>query len=855
MANLTYDDYAAKTRSSKIVLCHVEPSQRLTLFSLDSGSIYKRKTEYFVVSVKENGIELLSDDNIAIVSGSWFYDSITSDLYIRTTDDSNPKTKTIVVTYRLFFANMPISLPYDLAEGVDVYYEGRLSSSSPINKDLDEEQIGVVLETSTSISLINSDGYFDGIYDKLIFENKNMKLFSWSEIIPLSEKKMLFDGTIQNKSFSESSVGFSAKDFTFKLREKLKLENFSTNDGNVPERYLNTPKRRLFGKFKQLACVPTDSILDGFNVTGVISATNGTNVFTGTGSSFLDELSPTDQISYFNGIETLRYSIKEVLSDTSLTITQVLEVNIDNASFTCKPQIPWRKKNRFWHIAGHKLRSPETVITFASSGNRITVADSSDMFAGDLIRIDGEETFIKRVNGNDMALTSVLQQGRPTGGEVVSKSPLSKAYLSGSEIFVDRDWTVSNTLTDASLTISELAEFNIAAEINLSFNMTFTNGSRVVTMTGIDFRNEASIRDWLRSDDITHSVWYEILDIQYDKDSNFSTVTLRTPYGGVTDTTGGLKKNVSVINDTAVITVDCMGLERDGVWVKTASDAVKDLLENDGSFTNLNTESFIESDNDAPFIMSLAVPSNIGGSNAQIKEVISKINESVFGSLVTDADFNLRYQVLTPEKPTDIKYLEDHDIIGISGISSRNEIVREVNAKYGFFSDRFTGTEAFNLYAFENEFVDDLVESKASLDIELNLFDRDDAITIAQRYALYNSLSQTSISISGKLNLALLALNDKVYLNIARLFKRFGNNDTRKIGIINKVSNNGSDVTLTINDLGNAFNRVSNISSTTASEFTNATDDEKIKYSYVVDDDILTPDITSDVELYSNLIG
>ena len=58
-----------------------------------------------------------------------------------------------------------------------------------------------------------------------------------------------------------------------------------------------------------------------------------------------------------------------------------------------RPKIAYRAKNRLWHIAGHKLRAPSTVITATSQNNRFTVSDvdDPDVYAGQPI-YDWEQT-------------------------------------------------------------------------------------------------------------------------------------------------------------------------------------------------------------------------------------------------------------------------------------------------------------------------------------------------------------------------------------------------------------------------------------------------------------------------------
>lgn len=855
MAN-TYDDYANLTRSSKLVLCHVEPKQRHTVFTLHAGAVYKKTVSHFVINVTEDGTALTEGSSSTLSAGEFYYDAVTSELYVRMSDDLDPKTKKVITTYRLFYSNRAIDLPYDLASGTEVHYEGRLKGNTPISKQLDDEQIGVVLETSTNITLENTDGFFDDFYDVLIFENKDLKLYSWNENLPLSECRKIFDGIIQDKSFSTSSIRFNCKDFTLKLREPVATSNFTTSDGDIPDRYLNTPKRRLFGKFKKLRCVPIDAIKDGYELTGTVSGTYGTKYLTGTGTSFLSELTPEDEIIYETGTQTYKFPVSVVGSNVSVTLSEELPLNVTDITVKVKSKYGYRGKNRSWHIAGHKLRSPSTTVTLGIDTRRFEVADVSDIFPGDLIKVDGESIYVKRISGNQITLETSLQNGTPNVFDTVVKNPLSSAYVNGDRVFIDRDWTVINGTSGATLELDPLAEFNIAPTVDVPFDLTFTNASRLITVSGTDMNSEVKPRDWIRSDDITHTTWYEILSVVYDNDTSVSTITVRTSYGGANITTNAQKKNVNIVGDDAVITVDTMGQERSGIWIKTASDAVKDMLENDIGFTNLDAASFTESDNDAPFALSYAVPSKIGGTTKQIKDAISDINKSVFGSLVTDNNFNLKYQVLTCEKPTDIEKLEDDDLSsGNINIKSRNEIVRKVNARYAHFVDAFNGEDAFELYEFTNEFVDDIIGIKSEMDIDVYLYDLDHATTIAQRYALYNSLSQATVTVRGKLNLYNYVLNSKVYLSLDRLYKRFSNLSRLKIGIVNKVSNNGSDITIEFNDLGNAYNRAANISDNTTNDYTSSTEDEKIKMSWIVDDDVLTPDVTSDTEIYSNLIN
>ena len=846
-----YNDFASKTRSSKLVLCHVEPVQRVSVFTNTAGSIYKKAVNHVVISVTEDGTNLTEASSASVTTGEWYYDNLTGEVYINCTDDLDPKTHTIKLTYRLFFSNRSIDLPYDLASGFEVHYDGRVLSNSPIRKELDEEQIGVVLETATTIKLENTDGYFDDLYDVLIFENKDIKIYSWSEIIPLSENQKLFDGQIQNKTFSETSIGFSCKDFTYKLREPVSHENFDVSDGTIPEQYLYTPKRRLFGQLKQLQCVPIDSTLSGFPLTGTMTVVESSKtIVTGVGTSFLSEASPKDELIYTRNNIEYRGAIATVDSDTQITMDDDYPISFENSSAVINPKVPYRKKNRRWHIAGHKLRAPSATIDATEQANRFSVDDASEFFAGDLVTVNDEAAVIRRVSGNNIVLRTNLQAGEPSVSELLEKNPVSKVYANGREAIIYRDYEIENNTNDAVLVFGDDFEFNIAPINSLTTSLTFTNGSRTINVSSGDPRGEISVRDWIQSGNISHQTWYEVLRVTENQ------VFIRTAYIGSTGTSTGKVRNVNVVDDDTIVTVDCVGQDRSNKWIKTASDAVLDLIENDSSLSNVDAASFSQAAIDSSAVLSYVTPKKIGGKASTVRNVITDINKSVFGSLVLDNSFNLSYKVLTSEKPITLSEINDDDLASRSVISTtRNKIIRKVNASYSFFTDRFTGEDAFELYEYTNEFVDDFIGVTEELDVDIYLFNESDAETIAQRYALYNSLSQSIITVSGKLNLANFTLNDVVWIGLDRIYKRFGNQDRRKVGIINKITNDGTNVTLRINDLGNSINRISNISANDSSDFTTSTSSDRILYNYIVDNETLTPDASSDNEMYTNQIG
>ena len=129
---MTYFTESQKPRSEKITLVTIDSVQRLKLFS-SNGLNWERVVDFFVVGVKDDGVELVKDV-------SWSFDPKLKRLTI--IGGSDPKTRKLSVTYRHFYSTASLVLPYDLNSGEPVEWDGRVQSIGSIGQQLDEENLG-----------------------------------------------------------------------------------------------------------------------------------------------------------------------------------------------------------------------------------------------------------------------------------------------------------------------------------------------------------------------------------------------------------------------------------------------------------------------------------------------------------------------------------------------------------------------------------------------------------------------------------------------------------------------------------------------------------------------------------------
>lgn len=853
----TFETEAQKTSSEKVILCHIEPSQRLVLWELHSGAVYKRAVDYFGVGMAVDGVDMIQGSSVALNAGEWFFDYSTKTFYVRMADDSNPQASFMVGTYRLFFSNSGHTLSWDLSnQGDQVNYEPIINSTSRFNQEIDNaELLGISIESEGDISFKNDSGYFDPIFDRLIWEFKNIRIYSWFPNTVFSEARLTFEGVIEDKAFTEKSVRFRVKDFIYKLRQPVALELFQNSDGVISEDVAGVRfKRRIYGQVNGLKMQSLNQTLKGYPLTGTITGASESTTITGVGTLFLDELSPDDDIIVVQGFDEFEYKVESITDNTTVIISSEIENAFAGISAIVSPDRPWRKRNRLFHVAGHKLREPVSTITRVLQKNRFEM-DVNDFKANDLITVDGEFARIKRISGIQVVLFQNLDDF-PSIGDVVTRSPIDSVFFNKKELQVVRDYTVDNTATECKLTLSELAEFNTTPQQIVLGSATFTNGSLDVTGVGTNFPDEIRPRDWIKSDDIFHQVFYEVREVVDE-----TNLKLRIVYAGPNYTGGAKRKNVKYIDDESPVTVNAIGKEdADGKWIKTASDAVLDLVKTDAGITNIDLASFAEADDQADYTLSLKLPLETDGEPPIIRDAITLINQSVFGSLIAKTDFSIAYNVLTPDRPQDLTEIRDDDLVGPTSsfkVSTKSDIRRKITVRYGHFdADRFTGEPGNNSAEYENEFVDFLVGTKDEKSIDCYLLEQDAAVCMAQRYALIHSLPHSVVSIQAKLNLTLKNLNDKIFISLDRLFDRFGGSkNAKKIGIISRISRGPENTSVSFSDLSNQFNRVGAITPDDADEFTVATDDAKIFNGYIVDNDTELPDNSSDDQWNTNLIG
>lgn len=851
----TYADFQAQEVSEKTGLIQVDPAKRLIGFSLDSGSVYVLSSFDFAVilSIEDSGVALTEvASKAAITAGTFYNDKTNSQLFLQTSDSANPNGKFLAMVFRLFFSDTDdVALANDLSTGFEVEWLNLAQPVSSFNASLDNRsraQIGVSIETKGKLEFFNDRDFWNSRYDKLIWENKRVSVYSWNKGLDVSEAKKIFAGIIVGKSWNHTSVSFDIRDLIGELKAEISLpeiKDIATD--RVPSNLKEARQRRIYGNVFGYRPTNIDQLVnndfEGFPLTGTASVTKLGTAITGVSTVFLKELTPGDEIKFTTTAERA-YTIESISSDTAAVISEGFEEDDQSgANVFVVPSHPKRYMNREYILAHHKLKQPETTVSGSVSSNRIKVADAATLFEDDPITVGGEVTAIQRFFSVDgLKLTSNLIIP-PAVGTAVVRPSVTNVRLDQRDLVATRDYTFDPDAAPSTFTLDELAEFNVAPIRVLSgTSVAFSTATRTVTGVGTSFKADLRPGDWLRVR--ANAAFFEILQINSDTE-----LILRT-LPSYTDTDIGEYKAPNVYTEgeggddivPTVLTCDILGKTKDetktGDFITTAADIVEDILEEAGLGSEINTSEFDTASIIAPQRLGVVHPPEFSSRKSiKFRDMINRVNKSVFGALFQDEDLLFSYSVLAPNKPgTLLKIKEDDVIQRFQVISRSDQIVKKAIVNYKFQEhDPFAVEPSNSVEEKESDIGKFLTKTDAIKTVDTLLAFQADARIMASRWSFLFELAQTTIAFKTKLQGARSSLTDSVEFSHERLFERFGSTDKRKIGSIQSISKSTTETSMTLTDLNSAFTRVANITPNTAEDFDEATDDEKAFNGYITD--------------------
>lgn len=837
MSFTTYDEFKDATSSEKTVLVKLEAAKRVVGWSVYSGSVYSISDFDFPIidSIQDSGVALTSVGSIgAVTAGKYFNDVVNKVIYLRTSDSVNPNGKFLVMHFWNFYSNTGVAVAYDLDAGAEVEWLPLLFSTSEFGVELDNQnQFGNAIEGSGKVDLVNDQDYWSSRFDKLTFENKRCFVYSWNRQLPASESQLLFRGRVQSKSWGLQRISFKLRDAFNELNTTLDLEDTTSLVGaRVPDSDAMSKLRRIYGYVFGLIPLNIDQVLPdtGYPLPGTFAVTSGSATITGTSINFLYYFSPNDRIILSQDDEEI--AIKSIQSSTSATLTE------DYAGSTATgltarifPGHNKRYTNRIFQVAGHATREPTTTVAGSVGLRIIDVVSSTDMLAGDPIIVNGEITSIDRIVGNRIFLGQTLLNLVDVGDSVIRPS-VSNVYLDSDLLVANRDYTYN--ATNGKLTLDDEAEFNVAVIESITGSITLTSASRSVTGSGSVFTTELQPGDWIRTKG--QQDFFEVLQITSD-----TALEIRTASTYTATASGEVKHPNTYEEGRVTLSLDCMGITENrtfsGTFIKTGPQIVKDLVSEAGAGDLIETTSFTTASALAPFRIGIAIPENATETDLpSIRDLISEVNKSVFGSLVQNGDFELEYQILSPRRPPDARQIQQDEIISFEVQSDSQRIAK--TAKINYLKKEFDPNslkDSFSQAVASSREAEFISETSKEFELDTRLVDLRDAQIMADRWAFLLSVSSGIIKVETKIQTSDLMVTDIVRVVHEKIYERIGSSTNEKYSAIQSSKKDGLSVSIETEDLSNSFSRCATITETTSPNYSASTESQKILNGFVTD--------------------
>lgn len=833
----TYAEFQNRSESNKVGLARVDAAKRLLGWELDTGSIYEIpfSESSVIVRVTDTGTDLTEAASYgAIAAGTYFLDRDTETLYLQTSGSTDPNETFIGVVFRLFFATEPVIAPYDLGSGFEVEWLPLLRPLSAFGVRLNNsDQTGQAIEGSGSISFFNDQNFWRAVYDKYFFENKLCEIFSWSNSLAITEAKLIYRGRVQEKSYSQDTVSFSLKDIINQLRASPPLARMSEVAGaRLPDGLLEAFQRRIYGYKFGFRPTNIDQTLDAYPLSGTLSITTGTTSVTGSGTTFLNDLSPGDELIVDGLTDPL--TVESITSNTALVLSDELaEATITGASFSVKPELPKRYINRVHFVSGDTLAEPATTVTTALNNFIFTVADSTGFRAGDPVMVNGEEREILRVSNNIIRVT-VGFSATPSGA--VTRPAFSNVRINNTLLFRDVDYTVP--AGNDRIELTDTAEFNRTKIKTLSpGTISMTASSRTVTGTGTDFLL-LKPGDWIRVKGASTNTFFEILQI-----ASATSLTLRVASDTTASGSADWKETFYYQEGVDVLTCDVIGKTDDGTatgeFLCKPAQIVRDILRSVGvSDTDVNDSSFTTADSLVEYRLGLAIPDDYNAKSIpKARDLINRVNESAFGALVQNEDYQLEYRVLAPGRVLEDLKLGETDALSFSVQSKSDRLVKTAYINYLQKEyDPLTQAESFVTASSSSQSAEFLAETSNTVTKDTLLIDEADAVTVAERLRFIREASSSVVKFKTKLQAARLQVTDIIQFSHSKLYERFGSTLREKVGAIQSLKKSATEVELELDDLGNAFNRSYTITEDTAVAHGSASDSQKAVNGFITDE-------------------
>ena len=219
-----------------------------------------------VSSVKVGIVDYLKVSSMAELrqqKEAFYYDTTTTKLYIHFTGTEQPLDKRIVIGVFFGFCDQVSSTGCYYNNS---YYEPRIKSIPSINKQKDRMFFGLMQYNGGSVTLDNSDGYFDNFSQLNAFRQKAVIRFGFDGMA-YSDFRTVFTGYVEKYSYDFGKFTINLQDMRKLLSRKIPTNYLNkTNYPYLADDNVDKVKPIAYGVVRGAPCICLNSEQSGASV-------------------------------------------------------------------------------------------------------------------------------------------------------------------------------------------------------------------------------------------------------------------------------------------------------------------------------------------------------------------------------------------------------------------------------------------------------------------------------------------------------------------------------------------------------------------------------------------------------------
>ena len=270
---MTYLTELENENAVESYLAILSPRRKISSFSLVSGFIYKASFSSVFgkpTRLEFNGVEMTEIDNPTTDASEWYFDETNREVYFREPNSGDPDVAGVTVIYYNLYVSTRDHYwylnPLDSSTEI-VYFEPLIQREPEIKSSTTDNIFGFLPLQNSSISLINSESFFEPhIYDSS-FNSASIKVYhAIGKELSIANISLIYDGFMGDISYDTNKIVIKTLDradiFSNEWRNSNTSFFSSTDFPNINPSFIGKPIRYVYGYVRGFQPVNIDFVQD-----------------------------------------------------------------------------------------------------------------------------------------------------------------------------------------------------------------------------------------------------------------------------------------------------------------------------------------------------------------------------------------------------------------------------------------------------------------------------------------------------------------------------------------------------------------------------------------------------------------